>query len=58
MLRMSGIWKIIACKMEPSNDSNLTPPGFRHTDPYRLRSSNQNYFVSFFYLKAACDGNI
>lgn len=44
--------------MEPSNDSNLTPPGFRNTDPYRLRSSNQNYFVSFFYLKAACDGNI
>lgn len=42
---------------EASNDSNLTPPGFRYTDQYRLRTSNQNYFGGF-YLKAACDGNI
>lgn len=43
--------------MELSNDSNLTTPGFRDTDQYRLRTSNQNYF-GFFNLKAACDGNI
>lgn len=42
---------------EASNDSNLTPPGFRYTDQYRLRTSNQNYFGGF-YLKAACDGNV
>lgn len=44
MLRMSGIWKRTACKMEPPNDSNVTPPGFRHTDQYRLRTSNQKNF--------------
>lgn len=56
MLRMSGIWKITACKTEPSNDSNIIPPGFRYRDQYRLRTSNQNIF--FFNLKAECDGNI
>lgn len=47
MLRMSGIGKITACKMEPPNDSNVTPPGFRDTDQHRLRTSNQNNFGFF-----------
>lgn len=43
--------------MELSNDSNLTPPGFRHTDQYRWQLVIK-IILSFFNLKTACDGNI